>query len=222
MQRRMIGLLLGLLCQSGIAFGEDEAQLWTETGVRLKATKAFAVTLTENIRLRDNFATFDSVKSDLEAEWRAHKHFRLGIGYRLSFETNKNGRFEGAHRVHLQAVARNKTGPLRLSYRVRFQEGIKREDQETRLRHVLRNRFKVGVDTDTIAEPDIAVEVFNRFADEAPVQLQTLRTTLGLGIRPNKHHRVRTYYRLEIPLFDTTDPRLHIIGVGYQYRFKID
>ena len=222
MSKIICSCLLALLTVSNTAYGNDEAQLWVEAGVRVKAHKNLSLIWTENIRLKNNLTSFDSIKSDIETEWKAHKHLRLGLGYRLSFEANKNNVLEGSHRVHVQAVARDKIGRLRLSYRLRFQEGIKREDQETRFRHVMRQRIKVGFDTDTDVEPDLAVEVFNRFADEQTVQLQKLRTTAGVSFRPHKTHKMRVYYRLEVPLFDTTDPRHHIIGLGYQYRFKVN
>lgn len=221
MTRFILAYLLGVLALNQSAFGQDEAQLWLESGLRIKAHKNLSLEWTENIRLRNNLSSFDSIKSDLDAEWKAHKSLRLGMGYRLSFEANKNGVLEGSHRVHLQAVAKHKVGRLRVAYRLRFQEGIKREDQETRFRHVMRNRLKVQYDTNALAEPDLAVEVFNRFADKQAVQLQKIRTTAGVSLRLNKAHKMRAYYRLEVPLFKPTDPRHHIIGLGYQYRLKV-
>jgi len=211
--------MLGTLF-SGPALAGSDAQLWMEAGVRYRPAKKVRLTLTQNFRMAENISRTDSLKTDLEADWRATKGMRIGWGYRFSMEANKKGVLKPSHRLHIQAHAFDKFGPVKLSYRLRFQEGIEPDDDQIDLTHTLRNRVGATFDTDTDFTPGLSVELFNRLADKEAFQFQKLRVTTGLEIKPAKPHSINLYYRVQFPVYDPTDPTEHIIGLGYQYQVR--
>jgi hypothetical protein len=133
-------------------------------------------------------------------------------------EANKKNVLKPSHRLHIQARLKESWGPIDVSYRLRFQEGMEADDGEIELKHTLRNRIKAQYDTDTVVNPALAVELFTRFADKQAVQWQKVRLTSGLEIRPHKTQIFDLYYRVQIPTFDLEDPTEHIIGLSYTYK----
>ena len=218
MKLRAFFYLFSLILFGSTAHASSDAQLWIDAGVAYRPTKKVKLALVQNIRLADNISQLDSLKTDLETEWKFKKWLRLGAGYRFSMETNKKGVLKPSHRLHIQGRLKESWGPVNISYRLRFQEGMEADDDGLELKHTLRNRIKAEFDTDTLVNPALAFELFTRFADKQAVQWQKTRITTGLEIRPHKTQIFNVYYRLQVPTFDLEDPLEHIVGLSYTYR----
>jgi len=215
--RGVVVTLMFALC-SKLACAENEGQLWLNAGVRYPVSKKFNLEMTQHLRFDENISSFDNIKTDLEAGWKVADWLRTGTGYRYTLEADDDG-LEPEHRFHLQGQAKNGFGPLDISYRLRFQEGLEFKDA-WEFEHEIRNRLSVDIDTDTDLTPGVSFEAFTVILGDEPIVQDKLRLTSGLEIQPNKRHVAELFYRMEIPLEDKDDPLEHILGIGYQYRIK--
>jgi hypothetical protein len=214
--RVLFGLLFALL--SCPAFAGSDGQLWMDAGLRVRPTKKVRLTVTQHVRLDEDLSRLDSLKSDLAADVKVQKWLRVGGGYRFTMGANKSGVLGPEHRLHVQAQVSEKVGAIKLSYRLRLQEGFEAKSAGLDLTHSIRNRVGAALDTDSAFTPSLSVESFNRVADKAPVLLQKMRVTAGVEIRPNKENVFDLYFRTQTPVYDPTDLTEYIIGVSYQFR----
>lgn len=135
--------------------------------------------------------------------------------YRFLYERDKDGVLVIRHRFHAEARPRYQLGPVEVSYRIRYQEQIRGSIAEG-LRHTLRNRLQVALESTRPWTPAIAAETFHRLGDGEAIRWQKLRLTAGVGYELGDH-QVELFYRVEIPQSDPTDPVSHILGLGYEY-----
>ncbi len=64
--------------------------------------------------------------------------------------------------------------------------------------------------------PYISAELFHALAGNDGTEMDKSRFTLGTSYAMGKRD-VDVFYRLELPIADTTDLTVHIIGVGYSF-----
>ena len=207
-----------LLCVATPAQSADDARLWVQTGVRFKPKKKINIELTQHLRMRYNMSSLASLNTDIETSWRAEKWLRIGGGYRLNGDGNKDGQLRAFHRFHAFARVAEKFGPIRLSYRLQYQLKLEPEDSELTVYNTLRNKAGMEVDTDTDFSPGLSVELFKRFGANDPFGLERFRLTAGIEYKPNKRHVFEMFYRLQLPLDGSDDATQHIVGLGYQLR----
>jgi len=221
MTMKLCSLLALLACVLApeSAHAESDAQLWTSAGVQYRINKKVRVEATQHVRLDENISQLDSIKTELSSAWKINKGLRLGGGYRLSMNANKDDELEPVHRLFVQGQFKGDVGPVSLSYRLHFQEDLEKDD-ELEFEHTIRNKLGAEYDTDTPYTPSLSLESFTELTGDAPFSQDKLRLTTGLEIRPEKAHVFDLFYRLQVPMADPDDPLEHIIGLGYQYRLR--
>jgi hypothetical protein len=220
--KRLLVLLVAvaLLTPQAVA-AQHEGQIWLDAGVQYRPVKKLRLGFTQHLRLDQDVSRLESVKSDLTIAWAFAKWFRLGFGYRFTMESNKKDVLEQEHRLHLQGQFQYSVGPVKLAYRLRFQEAMAPEDDGLKLKHTLRNRLGAEFDTDTLATPGVSIELFTRLADEdGPIVVTKVRLTAGLELAVVRDHTLDIYYRVHVPIADADDPYEHIAGLGYRYRIR--
>jgi len=196
------------------AAAQTDVQLWTVAGVRYRPSRPVRLDLDLHLRVDDNVSRLGKLMPELGASYDPARWLRLGLGYRFMYARDNNGNLEVAHRLHVQGRARGDVGPVELSYRLRFQERIKNN-----LRHVIRNRLGLSVDTDTDVTPGMSMELFTRLGDGQALMFDKWRLTIGATWSANSNV-FDLFYRAEIAIDDPNDPTLHIIGLGYQRRVR--
>ncbi len=104
---------------------------------------------------------------------------------------------------------------LELDQRLRYQVRLPAAGKA--MRHVVRARVRAGFDTDTKIEPRLAAEIFLNLGDNDGEGdgIGVPKARFDAGIRyGRKHWDFDIGYRLEEPIRDRTDARLHVLYVG--------
>ena len=176
-------LTIALIVFAGFGFPSLKAQtdvdLDPEFGGRLsvsidkKLARGLHVSLEEEIRMDNNFGSFDRFHTTLALSYKVNDYLKLGVGYAMiNPYSSSNSAFKSSrHRLMLAATGSLRFGDWRLSLRERFQatyrSGDMNEYQNPRTALTLKSRLKLSYKGLRRLEPYAYVELRNTL--NAPV-----------------------------------------------------
>jgi hypothetical protein len=198
------------------AHAESDLQLWLEPGIAKRFDKRWELSFDQHLRFDQNLSRVQAVMPELALAYRLHKLLRVGIGYRLQYERNKDGVMVLRHRGQVEVRPRYEIGGVQLTHRLRFQEEVRGSFASDDLRHTIRNRLAIALEVTKPLVPAISAETFHRLGDGDTIHLQKIRLTAGASYELDDSE-IELFYRIEVAQYDPTDPTPHIIGVGYRY-----
>lgn len=158
---------------------QTDVDLDPEFGGRLsvsvdkKLARGLHVSLEEEIRMDNNFGSFDRFHTTLGLSYKVNDYLKLGVGYAMiNPYSSSNSAFKGSrHRLMLDATGSLRFGDWRLSLRERFQatyrSGDMNEYQNPRTALTLKSRLKLSYKGLRRLEPYAYVELRNTL--NAPV-----------------------------------------------------
>ena len=176
-------LTIALIVFAGFGFPSLKAQtdvdLDPEFGGRLsvsvdkKLARGLHVSLEEEIRMDNNFGSFDRFHTTLGLSYKVNDYLKLGVGYAMiNPYSSSNSTFKSSrHRLMLDATGSLRFGDWRLSLRERFQatyrSGDMNEYQNPRTALTLKSRLKLSYKGLRRLEPYAYIELRNTL--NAPV-----------------------------------------------------
>lgn len=176
-------LTIALIVFAGFGFPSLKAQtdvdLDPEFGGRLsvsidkKLARGLHVSLEEEIRMDNNFGSFDRFHTTLALSYKVNDYLKLGVGYAMiNPYSSSNSAFKSSrHRLMLDATGSLRFGDWRLSLRERFQatyrSGDMNEYQNPRTALTLKSRLKFSYKGLRRLEPYAYIELRNTL--NAPV-----------------------------------------------------
>ncbi|MBQ6098222.1 MAG: DUF2490 domain-containing protein [Bacteroidales bacterium] len=176
-------LTIALIVFAGFGFPSLKAQtdvdLDPEFGGRLsvsvdkKLARGLHVSLEEEIRMDNNFGSFDRFHTTLGLSYKVSDYLKLSVGYAMiNPYSSSNSAFKSSrHRLMLDATGSLRFGDWRLSLRERFQatyrSGDMNEYQNPRTALTLKSRLKLSYKGLRRLEPYAYIELRNTL--NAPV-----------------------------------------------------
>jgi hypothetical protein len=209
-------LLVVAVLAPSLARADSDAQLWLAAGASHDLTRRVAIELEQELRFDQDMSRVAAVLPELRAGVEVVSWLRLGGGYRFAYERDGSGDLVIRHRLDAEARPRVELGPVRLGYRLRFQEQLRGADGMDGFRHTLRNRVDARWRVARRLAPGASAEAFHSLGDGEAIRLHKLRFTFGTAIDLDTHE-VELFYRLELPRDDPDDPTLHIVGLAYAF-----
>lgn len=158
---------------------QTDVELDPEFGGRLsvsvdkKLARGLHVSLEEEIRMDNNFSSFDRFHTTLALSYKVSDYLKLGVGYAMiNPYSSSNSAFKSSrHRLMLDATGSLRFGDWRLSLRERFQatyrSGDMNEYQNPRTALTLKSRLKLSYKGLRRLEPYAYIELRNTL--NAPV-----------------------------------------------------
>lgn len=158
---------------------QTDVDLDPEFGGRLsvsvdkKLARGLHISLEEEIRMDNNFGSFDRFHTTLGLSYKVNDYLKLGVGYAMiNPYSSSDGAFKSSrHRLMLDATGGLRFGDWRLSLRERFQatyrSGDMNEYQNPRTALTLKSRLKLSYKGLRRLEPYAYVELRNTL--NAPV-----------------------------------------------------
>lgn len=158
---------------------QTDVDLDPEVGGRLsvsvdkKLARGLHISLEEEIRMDNNFGSFDRFHTTLGLSYKVNDYLKLGFGYAMiNPYSSSDGAFKSSrHRLMLDATGSLRFGDWRLSLRERFQatyrSGDMNEYQNPRTALTLKSRLKLSYKGLRRLEPYAYVELRNTL--NAPV-----------------------------------------------------
>lgn len=176
-------LTIALIVFAGFGFPSLKAQtdvdLDPEFGGRLsvsvdkKLARGLHISLEEEVRMDNNFGSFDRFHTTLGLSYKVNDYLKLGVGYAMiNPYSSSDGAFKSSrHRLMLDATGSLRFGDWRLSLRERFQatyrSGDMNEYQNPRTALTLKSRLKLSYKGLRRLEPYAYIELRNTL--NAPV-----------------------------------------------------
>jgi len=205
-----------LLAAAPARADESDLQQWTELGVGHGFDKETTISLDAGIRFDEDVSRVGAVLPEAGLQYRLAKWLRVGGGYRLQYARDDDtDEFEVRHRVQAHARVRHDVDPVRLEYRLMYQEAFQ-VDAIDRSRHTVRNRVSLAYRALKPWVPAAEAEAFIGVDDGDPVHVDKVRFTLGAS-HQSKAREIEAYYRIEVPVEDRMEPTLHILGLGMYF-----
>ena len=198
--------------------------IWSSVGVDYTFKKKLKFILEQHLRLKENARTTDEYFTELTIEYELFDNFEIGIAGRHITENDNQGRrqgFENHFRYNIDLSYKYKIERFTFSHRLRYQNknhlGISIADGDIH-RENLRFRTGAAYNIRKIPlEPQISIELFNRFNSEEPINYSKYRATFGLAYNLKKYGKFEVYYRFEKDVRTTTPDMLDILGLQYRY-----
>src|SRR5690242_7533936 len=121
MKKFIICCLLVAVSKSGHSQNYDDAGLWTTVNLEKKLENNFAVFLTEEFRLKENFSMINLFYTDAGFSFRPASILKVSLAYRFTQKHQLDDSYSFRHRLMLDITLRKKFANTTLSYRHRLQ-----------------------------------------------------------------------------------------------------
>lgn len=206
------------------------------------------ITLSEDLRMRDNFTKFDMSLTTADLTYNVNKYFRFGAGYSF-FAIYMDGKAASSyatywslrHRIYAHVTGRISAGDFKFDLRERLlctwnTDPYLDSRATPNPRVELRTRLKISYDTHKPVSPYVHVEMRNPLtrSQYAPNDwISKLEYVAGISYKINAHNSINFFYLLSQDLGQSVSINdaaatvkitkrrgfEHIVGVYYYFRF---
>ena len=201
---------------------------WNTIGLNYKLNKKWSFSLEEQLRLKEDISEIDEYFTQLSAEYKIVKNFRLGGGLRYIRENDNQGNIQGYEnyfRFNLDATYKHKLNRFSLGYRLRYQNknelGVSSDEGDYANQNIrLKTSIKYNVKNWSL-DPKFSAEIFNRFQEDNDNNgFNKYRLTIGTDYDIKNFGEIGLFYRFEKDLNVDIPETTNIIGLKYTYTFK--
>ena len=242
MKKQLHTLLFMMLMPLAVMAQDNDFGMNYSAGITKKIDKKWSVGGELEMRTCNNTQTFSRFSGAVEGQYKFTKWLKASAEYKFLYDrrneklnemsTYRPSYFTPRHRVSVSLTADATKGRFKFSLRERWQYTYRPEKtterydfaeemwEETVVRskahNVMRSRFQVEYDIAKCKfDPYVSVELFNS------MRLEKTRLTVEVEYKYKKQHVVNAFYRYENSneANDEEDANMHIIGLGYQYKF---
>ena len=223
----------------------DDSGLILSAEVSRKIRKGLNVSVEAEFRSRNDFRTAERVSLGASVSYKLLPWLKASGGYNLLFDNNReeitynddmsynNWRpsYWGVrHRFNVSLTASYKVRRVEFSLRERWQYTYRPEkmidnfdfDEGEWEDHKVRGKGKNVLRSRLQAEWDIPRCKFDPFASVEFHQskyLDKTRFIVGVDHTIKKTHDFKLYYRYQLTGSHSSDPNIHMLGLGYTYKF---
>jgi hypothetical protein len=221
----IITMLAGMLPAQ--AQQEEDLGLWTSVGVEKKISQRVTLKLEENLRFYDNVTKIDQFFTNLGAQYKISKHFKIAGFYRfIQKHRYKTGNVSIRHRFYADLTFRVKVKPLIFVDRFRVQTQVQ-DIYSSELGNIpesrTRNKAEFRLDLDKRYQPYISGEIFYQIQDprneDVNNYLNAVRYSAGVDYEISYRSVIGAYYILQTTLNDSPSLNEYIIGLEYTISF---
>ena len=244
-RKRLILLLLLFTALMPTGLQADDSGLILSAEVSRKIRKGLNVSVEAEFRSRNDFRTAERVSLGASVSYKLLPWLKASGGYNLLFDNNReeitynddmsynNWRpsYWGVrHRFNVSLTASYKVRRVEFSLRERWQYTYRPEkmidnfdfDEGEWEDHKVRGKGKNVLRSRLQAEWDIPRCKFDPFASVEFHQskyLDKTRFIVGVDHTIKKTHDFKLYYRYQLTGSHSSDPNIHMLGLGYTYKF---
>ena len=247
-RKQLIATLLLMLCTAifPTLSHADDAGLIVSAGVSRKLTKKLSMGFDAEFRSRNNFRTASRVGLAADVSYKVLPWLKASGGYDLLFDNNQEKltyQDDGVsynnwrpsywglrHRFNVSLTASYKIKRVELSLRERWQYTYRPSkiidnfdfDEGEWEDHEVKGKGKNMLRSRLQAEWSIPRSKFDPFASvelHMARELEKTRFIIGTAYTIKKTHEFKLYYRYQLTRGDSDEPNIHMLGLGYTYKF---
>ena len=245
---KQLAILLLLICATLIPTPSlaDDAGLVLSAGASYKIKKGLNVDFETEFRSRNDFRTADRISFGPSINYKVLPWLKASVGYELLIDNNRENlsyQDDGVtynnwrpsywglrHRLNVALTASYKIKRVEVSLRERWQytyrpskvvdnidfDNAEWEDHEVRGKgkNVLRSRLQLEWDI-----PKCKFDPFASVEFHTTDVLEKTRFIVGVNHTIKKTHAFKLFYRYQRVRSGNDEPNIHMMGLGYTYKF---
>jgi hypothetical protein len=199
----------------------NDAGLWTNITIEKKIIKGLDVILTEEVRMNENITEAGSFFTDIGADYKVFKGFKVGLFYRYINKRQLDNSYVRNHRFYADAAYKQKIKRFEAGYRIRFQtqyKGFNTSETGRVPEWYFRQKVHLGYNTKSRFDPYLDGELWYRLGPERS-RFDNLRISAGVVIKITKTQSIDIGYIINKE-FNAADPCTdYVIFLGYKTSF---
>lgn len=217
-------LFFFLATASSASYGNDN-EGWSSITLALKPMKAFALSLRQELRMKDDLSTVDQYFTQLAVDFRLFKGAKIGAGVRFIRNNDTKGKIQGYEnhvRVQLDAKYSFKVARFRLGFRLRYQNKneLDKAEEEYGNQHL---RFKTSVKYNIRKwklDPILSGELYYGLSEgNEEAGFDKWRITIGTQYKLGRAGKIGLFYRREGSIGQEESEQNNIIILRYGQSF---
>lgn len=224
-------LFLTALLYSTINFaqtdGEKDLALWNTVGVEYKLNDRWSFGLEEQLRFKEDISVVDNYFTQLTADYKLFKGFKIGAGVRYIRDNDNKGNIQGYEnhfRFQFDVMYKHEINDFKIGYRLRYQNknelGVSYDEGDYANQNV---RFKTSLEYNIKnwkLDPKFSAEIFNKFQEGEENGFNKYRLTLGTDYKTKNFGKIGVFYRYQKEINVDFPDSSNIIGLKYIYTIK--
>lgn len=200
----------------------SDAGLWISINAEKKVTRAFSISLSEELRMADNISSPGTCFSEVGLNYRLNRNFRVSATYRFMLKERNDGTYSNRHRIYFDLVYRERLKPLTILLRTRFQSqyaDVYSSPEGKYAQYYSRNKLTLKYEISSRLRPYLSAELFTPLNAGSGCIIDNARYSGGSEYSLNRAHTIDLFYMIQHE-YNVGDPETdHIIGIGYYYTF---
>lgn len=204
--------------------GDKDWASWNTIGIEYELNKKWSFGLEEQLRLKENISEIDEYFTQLNADYKILKNFKLGGGLRYIRENDNQGNIQGYEnffRFNVDATYKHKLDRFTLAYRLRYQNknelGVSSNEGDFANQNIrLKSSIKYNVKNWSL-DPKFSAEIFNRFQEGRDNGFSKYRLTLGTDYNIKNFGEIGIFYRYQKEINVDAPDTTNILGLKFIY-----
>ncbi|KGL63616.1 DUF2490 domain-containing protein [Polaribacter sp. Hel1_85] len=222
-------MLLITILFAGKNYAQTDADWasWNTVGVEYELNKKWSFGLEEQFRLKENISVIDNYFTQLTADYKLFKGFKLGAGVRYIRDNDNQGNIQGYEnhfRFQIDAMYKHEINDFKIGYRLRYQNknelGVSYDEGDYANQNI---RFKTSLEYNIKnwkLDPKFSAEIFNKFQEGEENGFNKFRLTLGTDYKTKNFGKIGVFYRYQKELNVDFPEATNVVGLKYIYTIK--
>lgn len=216
-------LLVFVMMQGILSYAQvNDAGLWMGLNAEKKLSRAFSVTLSEELRMNENVSEVGSIISDVGLAYKVNKWVKVSVNYRFSNKRRLDDSYSNRHRYYFDLTLKEKFKPVVLSLRTRYQSqyaDIHSSSDGKTPKNVLREKLTVKLDLNKKYSPYVYAESYTSVNDPDYNSIKNMRYCGGVEYAINRMHSLDLFYLYQKE-YNVKNPQSdYVVGIGYFFSF---
>lgn len=225
--QKIVLLFLGIIFYSTSVNSQSsmdypDAGSWNTLNINLDLSKKWALGLTQEFRLKENYSRLNLFYTELGVEYKLNKYIKTSLKYRLTEKNTDYNNISIRHRISWDANFKTKYRRFSFSYRNRIQMEFRNLQSSTTGKiPELYERCKFGIEYQLTKRfsPYFSTEVRYQIQDnnniETENQIHRIRFQLGFDYNINSFSKLGIYYLIQREWNVNHPEKLFITGLEY-------
>ncbi|MDG1046546.1 MAG: DUF2490 domain-containing protein [Bacteroidia bacterium] len=216
-----ISLPLFSNAQDGTYHTIRDFETWSSINLRYKPTNNIKLSLSQQLRLKDNSSTMDVYFTQLGLDYKLANFLSIGFASRLITENDDQGKIKG-NESHLRWQAdlefNHSVSRFAFKYRIRYQNKDELQKTTDEIKKTIRLKVASTYNIKNWKlDPTLSAELFNGITNNDGIY--KARYTLSSDYKLKKGS-LGAFLRTEKELFGDYPKRTNILGIKYNFTIK--
>jgi hypothetical protein len=186
-------------------------QTWNSIALEKKVTKKLDISISQELRLRDNSSELNSTFTDAGFTYEALKNFNIGLYYRLIIMSDGI-----AHRAYIDVSFKHQISKWTAQARIRLQH---QEEKNELAENYIRPKVSLTYKINKKWQPYVSGELFYHARYFKSSLFDEYRLTAGCNYNFNKRNSIKFFYLFDQEFNVNAAEQSHVTGIAYQHNF---